>query len=288
MKQGQPSLTAQGIALVRAMESKKPADQRVCYDPLAQAFVHPFLLWSGPFYMWYGARLSPGVSEYLIARTRYFDETLLAALPQGMQQLVILGAGYDSRAYRLPALRSLQHIFEVDHPATQAAKRRRLQQIGVAVPENVSYVPIDFMTQSLDMLFEYHYRADLKTFFLWEGVTYYLDGAAIDQTLAFVQHHACPGSVLLFDYVYTEALTSHHLRPEIARMRRYRRFTGEALNFGIPFGTIEAFLTERGFTGITAVTHTDLERLYFQGKTAARQVASVYAIVSASATGGLT
>jgi len=281
MKQNQSSITAQGIALIRAMESRKPADQRICYDPLARSFVNPLLLLFGPFLTWYGARRSPGVGEYLVARTRYFDDTIASYLHQGMQQLVILGAGYDSRAYRLEALKSLKQIFEVDHPATQVVKLKRLQQIGVTAPVNVIYVPIDFMTEQLDKLFNYGYQSNLLTLFVWEGVTYYLSAQAVDQMLAFVRQSARPGSAIIFDYGYAEALTSVHPRAEVASMRRYRWLTGENLVFGIPEGTIEPFLTQRGFTEVTNVTHIDLERLYFQGKTSARQIAPAYAIVSA-------
>lgn len=281
MKQNRSSITAQGIALVRALESRKPAAQRIIADPLAHSFVHPLLLWFGPLLSWYGAHRSPGVGEYLIARTRYFDDFIASYLYQGMQQLVIMGAGYDSRAYRLDALKSLKRIFEVDHPATQEAKRRRLQQIGITVPENVVYVPIDFMMGQLDKLFDYGYQSDLLTLFVWEGVTYYLSAVGVDQTLAFVRQSAHLGSAIIFDYVYAEALTSVHPRAEVASMRRYRWFTGEPLVFGIPEGTIETFLTQRGFTEVTNIMRVDLERLYFQEKTPTKRVAPIYAIVSA-------
>ncbi len=281
MKQNQSSITAQGIAMIRALESRKPADQRVCYDPLAHSFVNPLLLLLGPLLNWYGARRSPGVAEFLVARARYFDDTITSYLHQGIQQLVILGAGYDSRAYRLEALKSLKHIFEVDHPATQAMKLKRLKQASVTVPANVIYVPIDFMTQQLTKLFDYGYQSDLLTLFVWEGVTYYISAEAVDQTLSFINQSALPGSAIIFDYAYAEALASAHPRAEVSSMRRYRRFTGENLIFGIPQGTIAPFLTQRGFTHITNITHTDLHQLYFQDKTPARQVAPIYAIASA-------
>lgn len=281
MKPGQASITAQGAAFLRARETRKPADQRVCSDPLAHLFVNPLLWTFITLFSPLNERSMPGTVEYLIARTRYFDDAINASLQQGVQQLVILGAGYDSRAYRLEGREKYARIFEVDHPATQAAKRKRLQRIGITVPENVCYIPIDFMTERLDKLFDYGYRTDCLTLFIWEGVVPYLSTEAVSQTLAFVRQQADPGSTIIFDYIYTEALTSPHPRPEIVRLRRLRRFTGEDISFGIPEGTSETFLKEQGFTRVAHATHRDLERLYFQGKTPARQVAPIYAIVSA-------
>lgn len=278
MKQRQASITAQGIALVRALEAQKPADQRICFDPVARCFVPALLLFVGPFLSRFAARRTKGVGEYLVARTRYFDDFIVFTLSQGIQQLVVLGAGYDSRPYRLPALKSLTHIFEVDHPATQQVKRARLQRCGVTVPKQISYVPIDFQSEGFDKLFASGYQSDVPTLFVWEGVTYYLTAEAVDQTLTFVRDHAAPSSVLLFDYVYAEALTP---KPEDALTQRLRRM-GEPLIFGIPQGEIEPFLKERGLLLRTLVTHVELEQLYFQGKTNNRQVASMYAIASAA------
>ncbi len=278
MRQGQSSLTAQGAALIRALEAKKPEDQRICFDPLAHYFVHPLLRVLSPLLTRFGALRSPGLMEYMTARIRYFDDYIVESVQQGIQQLVLLGAGYDSRPYRMEALRSLEHVFEVDHPATQRAKRARLKQIGLVPPENVVYVPVDFMTRQLDALFEHGYQADLLTLFAWEGVVSYLSAEAVDSTLAFIHQHSLPGSIIIFDYVYTEALTGAQTRAELASLRRYSRLSGEQLGFSIPAGTIVSFLTQRGFTDIVDITHADLERLYFQG---AKEVASIYGIVSA-------
>lgn len=281
MRQGQSSLTAQGAALIRALETKRPADQRVCSDPLAHHFVHPILRALGPLLTRYGPLRSPGLLEYIAARVRYFDDYVVSSIQQGIQQLVILGAGYDSRAYRLEALRSLKHILEVDHPATQRSKRARLKQIGLIPPENVVYVPVDFMTNQLDSLFEHGYQADLLTLFTWEGVVPYLSAEAVDSTLAFIREHALPGSTLVFDYVYEEAVTSARTRAELSALHRFRRLSGEQLTFSIPAGTIVPLLTQRGFTEVVDITHTDLERLYFQGTGPRREVAPIYGIASA-------
>jgi len=279
MRQGQSSLTAQGAALIRALEAKKPAEQRVCYDPLAHSFVHPILRTLGPLLMHFGPFRSPGLWEYFTARVRYVDDYITSSVQQGTQQLVILGAGYDSRAYYLEALRSLKQVFEVDHPATQRAKRARLKQTGLAPLTNIAYVPVNFMTSQLDSLFEHGYQADLPTLFVWEGVIPYLSAEAVDSTLAFIRQHALPGSAIIFDYLYAEALASAHTRSELSTVSRLRRISGEQIVFGIPAGTLVSFLTQRGFTDVVDITHTDLEQLYFQGTK--REVASIYGIAVA-------
>ena len=202
MNRNQSSLTAAGIAIVRALESEKPAGERVCYDPYARRFVGAGLFYFVKFFaaLGYADWKGPGVWEFLAARERYIDDYLEACLSEGLEQLVILGAGYDARAYRFDALRTGVKVFEVDHPATQAVKLKKLVAIFGAWPAHVTYVPIDFNQQSLaERLFASGYDEQRKTLFIWQGVTQYLTPAAVDDTLAFVAGHCRAGQ-------------QHHLR----------------------------------------------------------------------------
>jgi len=195
---------------------------------------------------------------------------------------VILGAGYDSRAYRLEGHQGKVKAFEVDHPATQRAKIEKLKQILGHLPEYVVFVPIDFNTQSLEQrLCESGYDERLKTLFIWQGVTYYLTSGAVDNTLAFVRRHSAPGSAIIFDYIYTSLLDGTVRHGEVTRMQRYRRMTGEGLTFGIPEGTVEEFLRQRGFDQVQDIPSQELKQAYFTGSNQDRQVAAGYAIVSA-------
>lgn len=277
----QSSVTAQGIAAIRAVESSKPPDRRVCFDPLARRLVNPVYYLLVKLFAGYGDRKAPGTTGFLVARARCIDDYLLSCLHAGFAQLVILGAGLDSRAYRPRLLDSHLRVFEVDHPATQQVKRRKIQEIFGALPEHVAYVPIDFNVERLEKLFEFGYDRDLKTLFIWEGVTYYLIPQAVDQTLQFVKTCSPPGSAIIFDYVDRAALAAAHRRGEIVRMQRYSRFTGENLSFGIEQGEIERFLVQRGFSQVENLTAEDLKRLYFTGPNQARAVAPVYAVVHA-------
>jgi methyltransferase (TIGR00027 family) len=129
---------------------------------------------------------------FVAARHRFAEDALAAAVRRGVRQVVVLGAGLDTFAYRngLDGVR----VIEVDHPATQAWKRERLTDAGIAVPPSVSYTGVDFEKESLaDRL-----RLDGPAFFVWLGVVPYLTRAGFDETLRFVA--AAEGNEVVFDY----------------------------------------------------------------------------------------
>jgi methyltransferase (TIGR00027 family) len=282
MKKTQASITSEGIAIARVLESEKPAGERICYDPLARKFISPFFYLLGKFFSGYGERTSPGVIGFLVARYRYIDDYLQECLNAGIHQLVILGAGLDSRAYRFTRLKDHVKVFEVDHPATQQVKLNKLRKIFGQIPQNVTYVPVDFNSETLQKLFDFGYSSKLKTLFIWEGVVYYLTPEAVDQTLRFIAENSTSGSSIIFDYVYLSALTSPLRRREIDRMQRASRFTGEGLTFGIEEGHVEAFLQDRGFTSVENKTSEDLRKAYFVGVNQGRAISPIYALVHAS------
>lgn len=279
------SLTALGIALVRALESEKPEGERICYDPYAYRFVNPWLLRVGRWLerLGWSERRGPGVMGFLVARERHIDEFLQQQLKAHLQQLVILGAGYDTRAYRFaPQLHGTVKVFEADHPATQQAKLLQLQKIFGHVPEHVGYVPVDFNTQTLSQrLRAGGYASRLRTLFIWQGVTPYLTAEAVDATLAFVAQQTAPGSAIIFDYIDQAVVEGKQPHGEIRHMRRAPGLSREAIIFGIPPATIESFLTTRGFTQIRNASAQALHAAYFTGVNQKRTVVDGYAIVSA-------
>ncbi len=222
-----------------------------------------------------------GVVGFLAARDRYIDDYLAACLMEGFDQLVILGAGYDSRAYRYERLRQLR-VFEVDHPATQANKLEKIKKIFGELPAHVTCVAIDFNEQTLaERLAAHGYDPHAKTVFLWQGVTYYLEPGAVDSTLAFIARNSGPGSSVVFDYIDDTLLARPSDHAEVKSMRRYRGMSGEDLRFGIPTAGIESYLIARGFTRVYNVLSEELKARYFHGKSQSRHVMSGYAIVSA-------
>ncbi len=284
MRRNQTSLTAAGIAANRAVESEKPTDERICYDPYARRFVPGWLYSLTAFFTktGYAERRGPGVTGFLAARDRYIDDLLQDFLENGLQQLIILGAGYDSRPYRFEKLKEQVRVFEVDHPATQADKLTKVRTIFRALPAHVTYVAVDFNTQTLaQRLPESGYDPQLKTLFIWQGVTMYLAAEAVEEILQFVVQHSGPGSAIVFDFLYRSILEGVQKSVVVSNMRRYRFMTGEGLTFGVEEGTIAAFLKERGFHQVRDINAQDLKQAYCTGKNSGRKIASGYGIVVA-------
>ncbi len=282
MRKNQSSLTAAGIAIARAVESEKPPEERICYDPYAKQFTPTWMYRLFGFFIrsGYAEWRGPGVNGFLVARERYIDDVLQAYLDGGVQQLVILGAGYDSRPYRFD-LAGRVKTFEVDHPLTQADKTGKVRKIFGRLPEHVTYVPVDFNAQDLAArMLSFNYDPTLTSLFIWQGVTMYLYPAGVDGTLAFVAQHSAAGSAIVFDYIYQAVLDERQKQNEVSNMRRYRFMTGEGLTFGIPEGTAAAFLQARGFRQVKDVGMEDLRAAYFKGKNSVRKVAGGYGIAT--------
>jgi len=289
MKHSQPSRTAEIVAAWRAAEALKPADERVCYDPLAQAFLGSLyanlgrFAWLRKIGLWYSDRKAPGGVGTIVVRTRYIDEYLNTCMDDGIGQLVILGAGYDSRPYRFDALRDKVRVFEVDYPTTQTVKKKRVRGILNGLPDHVVYVPVDFDRERIDKrLLESGYDPELKTLFIWEGVTTYLTADAVDKTLAFVAENSGKGSSIIFSYIFRSAADGTCTLKGANTWRKALVKRGEPPTFGIEADAVEEFLYKRGFCKVKNVTMEFLKAAYFNEKNQDRQVFSWAGIVYAT------
>ena len=196
------SKMAEMIALHRVAESRKPEGERICYDPYAVHFVDPEVLAfaaSNPDktkeMSEYYERLFPGLANSIRARVRYFDDFVRTSIDEGLEQLVILGAGYDTRAYRIEGLKGKVKVFEVDHPDTQSVKIEKVKEIFGFLPDHVIYVPVDFETENLgERLIVQGFDRSLKTLFLTEGLVMYIPPEAVDETLSFIAKNSGKGS----------------------------------------------------------------------------------------------
>ncbi len=282
MKQ-QSSTTAEGMALVRAIEASRPEDRRICHDSIARALVPGFSFTMSKLVIdsgLYERFFASGALEFITARERYIDDFLKARLSEGLDQVAILGAGFDTRAYRIPGIEKTQ-VFEVDHPATQEVKLKRLKKVIDPLPDHVTFIPIDFNTQTLgERLLASGYDEQDKTLFIWQGVTMYLTAEGVDRTMAFIAQHSGPGSAVIFDYFFNEFLRDTS-RPEVKRLRQTMQVIGEEHVFGIDEGQLEPFLTQRGFCDVHNADAEELKRLYFTGPNAGRPIAQGAAIASA-------
>jgi methyltransferase (TIGR00027 family) len=209
MKAHQPSRTAEHNALFRAMESVRARQERIVDDWMAEQFLGiPFrlvarlsrnsacamLLCHYIDYRWPGSRTS------LIARTRLIDDYLVYALANGIQRVVILGAGFDSRAYRITGAKSAL-FFEVDHPNTSEVKKAHIRGVFGRLPEHVKYVPVNFQRDSIREALEASgFTPYTRSLFVWEGVSNYLTEGSVRNTLEFIGG-LVEGTALIFTYV---------------------------------------------------------------------------------------
>ena len=292
MKEDTASRTAIDQARIRAIESLVAAERRVCYDPLAVVFLDErfqrtyevcqrsrfqrTLLISA-------ARRDPaGTKTEAVARTKYIDDYLQACVSSGVEQVVILGAGYDSRAYRLDALKKVK-VFEVDHPNTQKTKMARLKKTLGHLPSWVTYVPVDFEKDELDeKLAASGYKRDLRALFIWEGVTMYLTAESVDRTLAFVVANSGQGSSIIFNHWHRSAAEGNSKVKWAETVKRRCEQMGEPIRFGIEGSEIEAFMVARGFSEVKRVTASALTELCFKATNSKRRVCPFTGIVHAT------
>jgi methyltransferase (TIGR00027 family) len=259
--------SAETVAALRALALYDTALATPCRDAYAEHFLqlkNKLLLKFSPKAALRAVieKVSPGSYGFTIARTRHFDEALRNGLRAGVTQVVILGAGYDSRAFRFrEALRGV-HVFELDHPGTQARKLRMLLDAKTEIPTNVTFVGIDFAKQSFRNALPRHgFRPNAKTLFLWEGVSYYLPVEAVKDVLGFVA--ACaPGSSIVFDYALQSFVDGDTSTYGGAAVARWLKKIGEPFLFGLQPASAERFLAKCGLRAGSHVGPTDLERLY--------------------------
>lgn len=200
------SRTALGAAICRLIEQYQPEKNRLFYDPVAKELVGApirILMQFASmrnFTIKQTDAVAMGIYGTQICRTRYIDDAVQAALSQGINQLVILGAGFDTRPYRLPGMESV-NVFEVDLPSVQNDKKKKIRKYLGLLPGHVTFIPIDLDAQTLEAVFPgTAFDPSRPTVFIWEGVTQYILEEAVCQTLTFVGKSA-PGSVIVFTYV---------------------------------------------------------------------------------------
>ena len=172
--------TALGAATCRLIEQFQPEDTRLFHDPVVKDLVGTpirVLMQLEPlrnYTIKQTDAIMPGIYGAQICRTRFIDEAVEQALAQGIGQVVILGAGLDTRPYRLAGMKRVQ-VFEVDLPAVQEVKKKRLHKHVGQLPETVKFVPIDFDNESLEAVFAgTAFDPSTPSLFVWEGVTQYL------------------------------------------------------------------------------------------------------------------
>jgi methyltransferase (TIGR00027 family) len=265
------SRTAQYVALYRALETEVKGRAPLFRDPFAMRFLplryRPLVKLSRfgtarRAIERYADARAPGARTSAIARTRFIDDAVHEALDAGCEQVVILGAGYDCRAHRLPRLREVP-IFEVDRAATQAIKRL---QLGRGVErDDVRYVAVDFGRDDFaERLVQAGFRPERPTIFVWEGVTNYLTDAAVSSVLGAIGKMAT-NSRIVFTYVHRGVLDGSVDFMGAARLLGNTARLGEPWTFGLLPNELSAYVGRFGLRVEQDLGADDYRALYRLG-----------------------
>jgi methyltransferase (TIGR00027 family) len=281
------SKTAEIAAAIRAGHLAFDDPPKIFEDPLAGGLVMT------PFYRaiaksravhWISAnlifrRLKPVMVGILI-RARYAEDQLRKAVRKEIRQYVLLGAGLDSFAWRRPAWSEGVRVFEVDHPATQEAKRRRLAELGLAIPDYLESSPVDFERETAaDCLARSSFARDQTAFFNWMGTVPYLTREAVFNTLNTLAGFACPGSEIVFDYPILIELLDPQTRKAFKKEQRYVSRRGEPWLFFADPRQLPGQIEQCGYQVIENVSPSEMEARYLSGrKDGLRTTAACYLV----------
>jgi methyltransferase (TIGR00027 family) len=267
---GALSITAEGVTATRAIFHMHPDANVRNDDYMAMAMVHPAywhyssmtddfddafevirtFRWTSPF--------------FINARAKHIDDILKQAAVDGIGQVVNLGAGYDSRAYRYRKAMPNVRFFEVDLPGMVLEKQRRLKEALGHVPDYVTFVPIDFNKQTLKIeLNRAGYTSEVKTLFIWEGVTMYISGEAVASTLKFIATNSAPGSSVVYDYMPLAIIDGDFKKyADMRGLAVWVQYRGEPFVFGIPEGEGAAYVEAHGLEVLSNIGALEMEARY--------------------------
>ncbi|HTJ35193.1 MAG TPA: SAM-dependent methyltransferase [Dactylosporangium sp.] len=280
------SRSAEHVALFRALETSRRGD-RLFNDGLASRMLSPryravvAASRIPPVHRWIvryiDTRYAGGPRASAVVRTRLIDDLVRAAVDGGARQLVLLGAGFDNRAHRIAA----PVAFEVDHPATQATKRRRMP---AALATRVRFVPVDLAADALEpALAAAGFDAAAPAVVVWEGVTNYLTAEAVDATLRALAALLAPGGRIVFTYVDRAALDGTGGFDGVEEWHDAVRRGGEPWTFGFRPADLPAYLAERGLRLVEDVSTRDAAARYLEPLGRDEPTAEFYRIAVADA-----
>lgn len=266
------SRTAEAAAFGRAIESLRQAADRLVFDPFARLFLNrrQKLLLAGmripgvaELLLALHERSLPGVFGNLLCRTRFIDEQLAAAIHGGTEQVVLLGSGFDTRPYRMAALRKLP-VFELDRPEVLSKKRALLESTLGEFPGNVSLIGLDFREQGWERALAANgFDPAGTTFFICEGVTQYVTVSVINDVLHFVAN-AAPASQVAFTYIDQSVIDGSATRSGDLLAKRWVERLGEPWMTGFAPDQIGDFLAARQLEIVSHVGASEYDQRYLK------------------------
>jgi len=261
--------TALGAAVCRLIEQSQPEGVRLFDDQVVRYLVGAPVRTLMRFKSGrnFTVRRTDGVLEGLyglqVCRTRFIDDVVRSSSSQGIDQLVILGAGLDTRPYRLAALASVK-VFEVDLPSVQEDKKRKLVSHFGRLPDNVTFVPLDFDAQSIESaMADTHFEPARPALVIWEGVTQYLSEAAIERTLVYVGGLG-EGSILVFTYVLKSVIDRRSGIPGADKLVEAVARSNAPWLFGLEPSSVAAFLERRNLELTVDAGSNDYQTMYLK------------------------
>lgn len=284
---------AEGIALQRFAESMLPEDVRIFSDPYAIHFIDPVkVAWAKDHPAEIKAlgdeieKMMPGWNNAIRGRVRYFDDVVQNAASRGFSQLVILGAGYDTRAYRTGTLKGHIRVFEVDRPATQERKTGIIKKIFGQLPDHVTFIPHEIGNGPWwPALSAAGFSPKEKTLYLLEGLVMYLTRPDAEGLLTGIAEHTGAGSVVLFDFV-PQSMADGSSDAEGGRnIRDWTIKIGEPILSGFAEGEVVPCLTRIGFSRVQVISSRAFAEMYYAGKNADRPVSGLMSLAYAEVEG---
>ncbi len=261
MIEDHPSGTALGVAFLRAVHQLIDEAPRILDDPVVVRLFDTSALDR--------IRQAPdqfrtpqlnALRSHVVIRSRFAEDRLAEAVRRGIQQFICLGAGFDTFAYRKPDWAQALRIFEVDHPASQRAKRQRLEKAGIVIPSNVEFVPIDFeVTPLREGLKAATFDSARPTFISWLGVMVYLSEEAIDGVLRLVVSLPRSSEIVFTFSQPAPADKSAPGRPSLAERAAVK---GEPWRTRITPDDLVRYLKAMGFSAVKLLTPAEIDEGY--------------------------
>jgi len=263
--------TATGVALLRAAGAHELDPVFRNPDYLAE-FLLPltlrFIVRERPFrsmLVWASKRRIPGGYYFHIARTKHIDSVLQQCVKDGITQVVNLGAGFDTRAHRFKDVLEGINVIEVDHPATQVVKLERLNHVNAELlSDKVDYVPLDFESQKVESLLEFHYDPKQSTLFILEGICMYINPEAVDSVFDFIRKKSGSGSSVVFDYIFSRMLQKDFRYYGSRQSYDYANKLGSPYKSGFPEGEIGSYLARKGAKILSEYDASMLDSTYLR------------------------
>ncbi|HVY94623.1 MAG TPA: class I SAM-dependent methyltransferase [Bryobacteraceae bacterium] len=261
MNEGRPSRTAQRVAVRRA--AHQLIDRPLVFeDPFAMRIIGADAAAATEAKA--EGKVSSAFRAFMAVRSRYAEDELRSAVERGVRQYVVLGAGLDTFAWRNPWAEL--RVFEVDFPATQHWKKQRVTNVGMGIPESLTFAPVDFESQTLaDGLRAAGFREDQSAYFSWLGVTMYLTLEAFDSTMRFIGSLP-PGGGVTFDYAVErselgilEKVALDHLAKKVASL-------GEPFQLFFRPKELAERMRRFGFSDIEDMGRDELNARYFANR----------------------